>query len=70
MISAFSLPSHVYLLLAGLLKIIGIFCGGGNKDLLPQFAGPTIKIFLSVPLPMVRSSLVATVKTTGFTIFP
>lgn len=56
MIFAFSVPSHV-------------FCSDGNKSYLIQFAGPTIKIFLSVPLPLV-SSLLATVKATAFAFFP
>ena len=45
------------------------FCNDGNKSYLIQFAGPTIKIFLSVPLPLV-SSLLATVKATAFAFFP
>ena len=57
MIFAFSVPSHVS------------FCSDDNKSYLIQFAGPTIKIFLSVPLPLV-SSLLATVKATGFAFFP
>ena len=56
MIFAFSVPSHVF------------FCSDGNKSYLIQFAGPTIKIFLSVPLPLI-SSLLATVKATGFAFF-
>ena len=56
MIFAFSVPSHV-------------FCSDGNKSYLIQFAGPTIKIFLSVPLPLV-SSLLATIKATAFAFFP
>ena len=45
------------------------FCNDGNKSYLIQFAGPTIKIFLSRPLPLV-SSLLATVKATAFIFFP
>ena len=70
MISAFSVPSQAYLSLVGLLKVINIFCNGNNKNVLPQLAGPTIKIFLNLPLPLLRSSLMAGAKATHSILFP
>ena len=69
-IYTFSAPSQAYLSLAGLLKVLNIFCNSDNKNFLPQLAGPTIKMFLNLPLPLVRSSLMATTKATHFTLFP
>ena len=70
MISAFSVPSQAYLSLVGLLKVINIFCNGNNKNVLPQLSGPTIKMFLNLPLPLLRSSLMAGAKATHSILFP
>ena len=47
MISALSAPSQAYFLLIGLLRVLNMFFNGGNKNVLPQFVGPTIKMLLN-----------------------
>ena len=51
-----------YLSLAGLLNVLNIFCNSDNENVLPQLAGPTIKKILNLPLPLVRSFLMAAAK--------
>ena len=70
MISAFSASSQAYLSLAGLLKVLDFFYSGDNKNVLPSFVGPTVKMFLNLPLPLVSTFLMATAKATGSTLFP
>ena len=55
--------------LAWLLKVLNIFCNGDNKNVLPQLADPTFKMFLNSPLPLVKSSLMVTVKATDSALF-
>ena len=70
MISAFSASSQAYLSLAGLLKVLDFFYSGDNKSVIPPFVGPTVKMFLNLPLPLVSTFLMATAKATGSTLFP
>ena len=63
-------PNQAYLSLTGLLKVFNVFCKGGNKNVLPQLVGPTIKMLLNLTLPFVRSSFMATAKATGYPLFP
>ena len=69
MISAFSALSQAYLSLAWLLKVLNIFCDDDNKNVLLQLAGQTTKMFLNLPLPLVRSSLMVTAKATDSALF-
>ena len=69
MISAFSAPGKAHLSLAGLLKVLNIFCNSDNENVLPQLAGPTIKMILNLPLPLVRSFLMAAAKATDSRLF-
>ena len=68
LISAFSTSSQAYLSWTGLLKVLNIFFNGDNKNVLPKLACPTIKMFLNLSLPLF-SSLMATAKTIGSTLF-
>ena len=69
MISAFSAPSQAHLSLAGLLKVLNIFCNGDNKNVLLQLVGTTIKMIQNLYLPFARSSLMAAAKVTDSTLF-
>ena len=65
----FSAPSQAYLLLAGLLEVVYIFCNSDSKNVLPQLASTTIKMFLNFPLPLVRSFHMAAENATDSTLF-
>ena len=67
---SFSAPSQAYLSLTGLLKVLNIFCNDDNKNVLPQLAGATIRMFLNLRLHLVRSSLMAAAKATDSILFP
>ena len=70
MISTFSAPRRSYLSLAGLLKVLNIFCKGDKKNVSPQLARcPTTKMFLNLSILLVRSSRMAIAKATGSTLF-
>ena len=70
MISAFSASSQAYFSLAGLLKVLDFFYSGDNKNVIPPFVGPSVKMFLNLPLPLVSTFLMPTAKSAGSTLFP
>ena len=47
----------------------GVANNGDNTNVLLQLAGPTIKMIQNLPLPLVRSSLMAAAKATVSTLF-
>lgn len=58
--SAYWKPREAYMWLRGFLKILNMFCIGQRRNVLVQFAGPALKIFLFFPTIFIRSRKAST----------
>ena len=67
--SAWSASTQVYILFAGLVNTQKMISSGFNRNVLPQFAGPTINTLWNLPLPCSIKSLIASKTTKGFMLF-
>ena len=67
--SGWSALTQAYLLFAGLVNARKMISSGFHKNVLPQFAGPTINRLRNLPLPCSSNCLIASANTKGFILF-
>ena len=67
--AAWSAPTKAYLLFAGLANARKMISSDFNRDVLPQFAAPTINTLWNLPLPCVSKCLISSANMKGFMLF-